>query len=57
LEALPPEDNQVTRQWSALKLEKISGTESQGLIELYQSYCSRKKCLECRIGYLILKDQ
>lgn len=57
MEALPPEDNQVTRQWSALKLEKISGTESQGLIELYQSYCSRKKCLECRIGYLILKDQ
>ncbi len=57
LEALPPEDNQVTRQWKALKLEKMSGTESQGLIELYQSYCSHKRCLDCRIGYLILKQQ
>jgi hypothetical protein len=56
LEALPPEDNQVTRQWKALKLEKISGTESQGLLELFHAYCSRKKCLECRIGYIVLRN-
>lgn len=56
LERTEPEENRVTRLWQDLKLEKITATESQGLLELHNSYCRQKRCLECRIGYLILNN-
>jgi len=56
LDASAPENNRITRQWQALRLHKPSGTESQGLLELFHSYCTPRRCLECRIGYLVLRS-
>ena len=52
---LPPEDNAVIRQWRQIGIEPASAAESQALLQLSHNYCSSRRCLECRIGYNILK--
>lgn len=57
LETLPPESNRVTRLMSTYGFTNQSALESQGLLELKNNYCLRKKCLHCSIGYKIIKSQ
>lgn len=54
-ELVKPEQNRIVRQWKAIGILPKSGAESQGLIELYNENCIKKKCLNCGIGYSILK--
>ncbi len=54
LEAIPPENNHIIRKWAKIGIQPISSFESQGLIELSNSYCNKKKCLNCNIGTDIL---
>ena len=54
LEALPPEDNKITRFFEG-KIESESAANTQGLIQCYKEMCVAKKCLECGIGIHILK--
>ena len=54
LEKMGPENNAITRKWNQPGLENNSALQSQGLIQLYKSYCSRRKCLQCGIGNKIL---
>ena len=49
-------DNKIVREVA----EGLNSTDflkktvlTQGLLELFRSYCSRKKCLECEIGAVI----
>lgn len=55
LEALPAEDNRITRNWSELDMPAASALQSQALLQLKSQYCSRKRCLECAIGNNILQ--
>lgn len=55
LEGLPPEDNVIIRRWAEVGIHPSSAAESQALLQLYNNYCSVRRCLECRIGYTILK--
>jgi len=50
LENLPPENNRIVREWCDAGIEPVSATDTQGLIRLKECYCSRRRCLECRIG-------
>lgn len=50
LDQLEAEDNKLIRIFRNLGLEPDSAFYSQSLIQLYQQYCSRKKCLNCSIG-------
>lgn len=46
-------DNKIVREVSNnLMLERLSKKTiySQGMIELYRSYCTKSKCLECKLG-------
>jgi hypothetical protein len=54
LESIPPENNHIIRKWVKMGIQPISSFESQGLIELSNSYCNKKKCLNCNIGTDIL---
>jgi hypothetical protein len=54
LEAIPPENNHITRKWVKIGIQPVSSFESQGIIELSNSYCNKKKCLNCNIGTDIL---
>lgn len=54
LETLGPENNVITRKWDQVGIDNRSALQSQGLIQLYKSYCSRRRCLQCGIGNKIL---
>ena len=55
LEGLPAEDNVIIRRWVEVGIRPASAAESQALLQLYNNHCSMRRCLECRIGYSILK--
>lgn len=57
LEEIPGEKNRLTFQWSELGMPSDNALMSQALIHLKQAYCDQKRCLECRIGMRLLKNQ
>lgn len=54
LQQLPPEENNITRKWKAVGIKADNAAQSQALIQLYNEYCTPRRCLECQIGYRIL---
>ncbi|MBC8109900.1 MAG: DUF2851 family protein, partial [Verrucomicrobia bacterium] len=54
LEKLPAEDNFITRIWESLGLKTKNAFDSQASIELYNHFCTQKRCLSCKIGTAIL---
>jgi len=56
LEQIPAEDNQIIKNWKKLQIIPANACESQGLIELFNTYCNVKKCLSCSIGASLLLD-
>ncbi len=54
-EALKPENNYITRQWSQCGLEAQNAADTQALIQLKKQYCDERKCLYCRFGYEYLR--
>jgi len=54
LTALPAEDNHIIRNWSRMKFHPENAFESQGLLQLKNRYCARRKCLNCQIGKKII---
>lgn len=57
LEQLPPEKNHLTDNWEALGLGIRTAFDSQAAIELYNEFCTRKKCLSCQVGAGLLKTR
>jgi len=57
LENLSPEENAVIRMWNSLSLTASNALDSQGMLELKNEYCNKKRCLNCRIGQLIIKKE
>lgn len=55
LAQLPPENNHIVRSWQPAGIQPYNAAESQALLQLSNSYCSTRRCLECRIGYHLLK--
>lgn len=56
LEALPAERNAIVRRWEAIGIKVCNALESQGLIQLKNTYCDKKRCLECPVGHYLLKQ-
>ena len=57
LDALPSESNRITRMWEEYGWQAENASQSQAQIELYNNYCSRKRCLDCAIGLNIIKSR
>ena len=55
MERLPPEDNKVLRFWKQEGLPVGSAAEGQAALHWYKHYCKPKRCLDCRIGRLLLR--
>jgi hypothetical protein len=55
LQSLPPEDNAIIREWKKLGMEVKNTFDSQALIELFNHFCKKKKCLSCNIGTTLLQ--
>ncbi len=55
LHTIPREDNRIIRKWVLAGVKVNSAYDSQALIQMIDGYCAKKKCLECSIGYKILR--
>jgi hypothetical protein len=49
------EKNNILRSWDALGLHSKTAFDSQALIELHNSFCVRRRCLDCNIGFSLLQ--
>jgi hypothetical protein len=54
LENIEPEQNAIIKKFASMDISAINSLETQALIELKNEYCSKKKCLDCRIGNIII---
>lgn len=55
LQSLPAERNAITRHWEELGMPVKSAFDSQGLIELFNNFCAKKKCLVCNVGGTLMQ--
>lgn len=54
LETLPYEKNKITTQYQKYGFPAENALQSQGVLELSQCYCKKRKCLDCGIGQKLL---
>ncbi len=57
LEEMPAERNHIIDKWNDLGVKVENASDSQAMIEQYNSNCSHRKCLQCNIGMVILNRQ
>ncbi|MCB9251639.1 MAG: DUF2851 family protein [Flavobacteriales bacterium] len=57
LEKLGTESNSIVREWKKVGILAKKSSESQALIQLKNEYCTLKRCLDCQIGYRILRNE
>lgn len=55
LQRLKSEDNSISRGWKEKGIQVESAFDSQACLQLKQTFCTLKKCLNCTIGNAILK--
>lgn len=52
-----PETNNIIEKWKECGVTPKNGLQTQGLIELYNNYCTKGKCLKCSIGHKCLTSK
>ena len=55
LEDTETEDNAIIRHYAQCGIKAENAMQTQALLHLYSYFCKRKRCLECRIGHVLLK--
>ena len=55
LEDIEAEDNAIIRHFSQCGITAENAMQTQALLHLYNMYCKRKRCLECKIGAVLLR--
>lgn len=48
------EENTIMKKFGALGIELRTAGDSQAILQLYNEYCSKNKCLQCSIGSRLL---
>lgn len=54
LTQLESESNSITETYKSFGLVPTNALDSQAMIQLWDNYCLKKRCLNCRFGNLIL---
>lgn len=54
LAGIPAERNHITDLWQRHGWNVSSAFDSQGLIQLYNQFCTQKRCVECSIGLALI---
>lgn len=49
------ENNTIVENFKALQINLSNAMESQAILQLYNDYCSKNKCLQCAVGNSLLK--
>ena len=55
LEETEAEGNVIIRHFAQCGIKADNAMQTQALLHLYNTYCKRKRCLECRIGNVLMK--
>ncbi len=55
LEALAPENNNLTKRFDLAGVRATNALHTQALLHLHRRYCTPRHCLECRIGNLLIR--
>lgn len=55
LEMLPPERNSLITNFTDAGICIRNACDTQALIQLRREYCEKKKCLNCRIGFALIR--
>ncbi len=55
LQHLSAEENNIIRKFATHNWLAENAFDTQGMIGLFNEYCSQKKCLDCKIGQNLLK--
>jgi hypothetical protein len=55
LEELPAEEDKLVSRWKLLGFPVENAMQTQALKQLKSHYCDRKRCLDCRIGAVLLR--
>ena len=56
LECIKPENNGIINRWKKLNVKVESAFDTQALIEQKNEFCSKHQCLNCKIGYKLLRN-
>lgn len=54
LETIKPEKNNITEKWGRVGVSASDSFETQALLELFNEYCKKGKCIDCNIGAKII---
>jgi hypothetical protein len=54
---LPAEANRIIEGWDDLGIRARSAQDSQALLQLKNTYCDEKRCLQCAVGARLLKEE
>lgn len=57
LQKLKKEDNKITRKFHNLGVSCSNAMNSQALLQLYNAYCTKNRCMECVVGDSLLKGK
>jgi hypothetical protein len=57
LQEIAPEQNAITKLWAEQHMKIDSAFDSQALLQLYHTCCSKRRCLDCAIGNALLKPR
>ncbi len=57
LGSVAPERNRIITIWEAQHWKAGNAAQSQALLQLFNRYCSRKRCLECAVGLSVIRSQ
>ncbi len=56
LTSIPPERNNIIRDWQRAGVKPRNALDTQGLLQLRKEYCDRNECLRCRIGNRLMRN-
>ena len=56
LHFLPPEKNSIIKKWKEFGVKPKNAAESQAFLEIFNEFCTNKKCLSCAIGQQLLAE-
>lgn len=56
MKSVVSEENTITEKFEKIGFKSQNACQSQALIQLYNTYCEKKKCLQCDIGKFLLKN-
>ncbi len=56
MNSLPPEQNNITRDWKSFGIKNKTALDSQSLLHLKNDYCAHLRCLDCAVGCKILRN-